>query len=135
MQYTIQIPVIVTDEDIDNILWTAVNQGSTYWLYDNDIKEQGSNPTLDDDGNPTIFNQLQTGGILTFSYVDDEEYVDKDSVHTHVLTLDLFKIGLRTYLQNYTDIVTDGKIDTLRIDATTADLILQFALFGKQMFG
>ena len=125
--YTFEIPVKITDETIDNILWTAFNCGSTYWIYNIDIAVQGNTKS------DTVYEQLTNGGSLSIEYYDS----DDDSTKTvEYLTLDKFLRGLKQYITEFPKCIENGEVDSSNIDSSHSDLILQYALFnGEQVFG
>ena len=130
--HTINVPIQVDDEAIDNILWGAVNQGSTYWLHSVEVTREGSNGINAEDGTPTIFGQIQTGGELTFEAPED----DSDTTfERYTLTLENFLEGLSKYLLEFPNCIEDGQIETCNIDSGMCDLILQYALFEEQIYG
>ena len=130
--HIINVPVEVDSEAIDNILWSAVNQGSTYWLHSVEVTREGSNGTNAEDGTPTIFGQIQTGGELTFEAPED----DMDTTfEKYTLTLENFLNGLSKYILEFPNCIENGRIETCNIDSGMCDLILQYALFEEQIYG
>lgn len=130
--YTINVPIEVDSEAVDNILWGAVNQGSTYWLHSVEVTREGSNGTNAEDGTPTIFGQIQTGGELTFEAPED----DTDTTfEKYTLTLEDFLNGLSKYVLEFPNCIEEGRVETCNIDSSMCDLILQYALFEEQIYG
>lgn len=125
--YTFEIPVKITDETIDNILWTAFNGGSTYWLYSIDIAVQG------DTKSDTVYDQLTNGGSISLEYYDSD---DDSSKVVEYLTLDKFLRGLKQYVTEFPNCIENGEVDSSNIDGGHSDLIIQYAIFnGEQVYG
>lgn len=123
LTYTVQVPVKVTAEDIYNILWSAVNQGSRYWL--EDIKDvSGSDTCLE------YVIQPENTSVFIYPETDDGSKLGKAP-----LTLAKLLGGLEQYLTERGTGIEDGGIDTSALDSYECDLILQYALFGEQVFG
>jgi hypothetical protein len=100
----------VTAEDIDNILCGAFEGGSNYWISEVIV----TRPVKDAKYASEVISK---GGELKI--IEDED----DSEHTLTLEKMLKGIGLnRNY--NFDD-----------MDATDYDNILQYALFGKLIYG
>lgn len=115
--------VILTNENIDDIMSTALEGGINYWADAADIVE---GEFLGDYAS----DQISRGGSLRiYDAEDDEEYI---------LTLDKFLTGFAIACKNgyAEDWYDDGLgINTCKIDAEGADIIVQFALFGEIIFG
>lgn len=130
--HTINVPVQVDDEAIDSILWSAVNQGSTYWLNSVEITRSGSNGKKLKDRTETIYNQIQTGGELTFLAPED----DSDTTfERYTLTLENFLEGLSKFLTEFPQCIVEGEVDTCTMGSDYCDLVLQYALFEEQVYG
>lgn len=75
--------------------------------------------------------QISRGGELWFYDIEDESY--------YGLTLDKFQKGLEMYLTENNSIVnrngTDVTLDVTMIDEVSADMIIQYALFGEIVYG
>lgn len=110
---TIQVPIKVDNEDLSNILFSAFCSAK-YWLYDRNI-----------------------------DYINDLEYkllvpVTDDDSEFEEYTLDKDKLlkGLTQYISEYgIASLEDGRINTCVLDSCDCELILQYALFGEQVFG
>lgn len=124
--YTIQIPVKLTDETIDDILWTAFNQGTGYWVKDVDIDIKGN------DSN-TIYGHIQNGGRLKITYYDGDDMTDEA---VEYLTLQDILRGITQYAKEFPNCIEDGEIYGGMIDASGSDLIIQYSIFnGEQIYG
>ena len=115
--------VIVTQEDIDDIMAGALEGGITYWCCKAEVVE-------DDYYGEYASEQISRGGSLRlYDNEDDEQYI---------LTLDKFLKGLRLAIKDgygndwFSD---DARLDYAMIDGEAADIIVQMALFGEVVFG
>lgn len=125
--YTINIPVKVTREDLYNILWGAINQGSTYWLTDV-MDDKGKSTDMD-----TIIDLLvNKNKPVTFVYPETDD--DSELGKAYLVICNLIE-AIETYVSKYGDCISEGAIDTCSIDSPSCDLILQYALFGEQVYG
>lgn len=115
--------VIVTQEDVDDIMVGALEGGITYWCCKAEVVE-------DDYYGEYASEQISRGGSLRlYDNEDDEQYI---------LTLDKFLKGLRLAIKEgygndwFSD---DARLDCAMIDGEAADIIVQMALFGEVVFG
>lgn len=116
----------VTDEDIDDIMCSALEGGITYWCYRAEVvgKYLGEYAS----------EQISKGGTLKL-YVeepDDEPFVE--------LTKEKFLKGVTMAISDaaYADYdwyLPDGTLDPCEIDSDVADYIVQCALFGEVVYG
>jgi hypothetical protein len=125
MQNEIKVSYYLTDDDIEDIVITALEGGIGYWacLDNSDVEEEwwckqpADMPTAE-----YAYKILCDGGTLHFleEEGDDEWYMDM---------ADLFKgIGLAIQNQDW-----DGDMDML--DAMVADTIFQYAMLGSVVYG
>ena len=118
----VKYDVIVTMRDVDDIVCTALEGGINYWckraeVVGNYLGEYAS-------------DQISRGGTLILY---DSEGEDK-----YELTLDKLLKGIQMYVVNPNapyKIVYNNELDTCQVDATVADMIIQFALFGVIVYG
>ena len=122
--YTINIPVKVTREDLCNILWGARHQGSTYWL--EDVTDSRGKTVCTEDVLIELIDKNKPVGFV---------YEDEGETKKAYLILSLFIAGIEKYVAQYGDCIENGAIDTCKIDSPSCDLILQYALFGEQVYG
>lgn len=120
----LEIELIVTDEDIDDIMAGALEGGITYWCNRAEV--------VGDYLGEYASEQISRGGSLKLYDIEEDA--------CFVLTKELFLGGLKMYLENphpY-DIIEeiDNKlhIDTCNADAVVCDMIIQYALFGQQIY-
>lgn len=122
----VEMEVTITQEDVDDIMATALEGGITYWCCEAEVVGEYLGKYASD--------QISRGGILKL--YDNEE----DEVYE--LTLEKFKKGVMMYLSDpqapYN--IIDGDrgdyiLDCGMVDGDVADMIVQYALFGEVMFG
>jgi hypothetical protein len=122
---TMTTVITVSDQDVDDIMVTALEGGINYWCGKARVKAR---PV----GNPADMyasDIISKGGILELS--DAEEPDTKWE-----LTKDKFFKGLSKYLSMEPGKVEEnGTIDPANLDANDADLIIQYALFDEQVYG
>ena len=113
----------ITEEDIDDIMSTALEGGIYYWCTRVKVEGEYLGEYASD--------QISRGGTLKI-YNSEEEAV-------HQLTREKFTRGLEMYLENSiyeTLYLEEGKykVDVGSIDACAADRIIQYALFGEIVY-
>ena len=120
----IEMDVSLTQQDIDDIMVTALEGGINYWCGSAKVVEE---KRCSEWGH----EQIARGGALI---LHDAESSDKWE-----LNLEKFLTGVKLWLQNNEDrygaVACDGTLDPGEVDAEMADLIVQYALFGKPVFG
>lgn len=120
----IEMDVSLTQQDIDDIVVTALEGGINYWCGSAKVVEE---KRCSEWGH----EQIARGGALI---LHDAESSDKWE-----LNLEKFLTGVKLWLQNNEDrygaVASDGTLDPGEVDAEMADLIVQYALFGKPVFG
>ena len=115
-----QFEVILTQQDIDDIMSTALEGGIIGWC--NQIEVVGEQLGR------CASEQISKGGSLIL--------YDLESSDKWELTLKKFLDGVKLYFEDGCHVhVNDGSIDPGDIDANDADCIIQFALFGEVVFG
>lgn len=113
------IEVNLTGQDIDDIMATALEGGINSWCRKAEVvgKYLGKYAS----------EQISRGGSLLL--------YDAESPKKWKLTLDNFLVGIKLYFEQGSHVsIEDNKIDPCDFDAGDADVIIQFALFGKQIF-
>lgn len=114
--------VLVTREDVDDIMCMALEGGITYWCNKAEVIE-------DEYYGEYASEQISRGGSLRlFDSEEDEVYE---------LTLEKLLNGIRLACrEGYGEDWFDGyKLDSFQIDGDAADTILQYAIFGEQVYG
>lgn len=115
------IEVTLTQQDIDDIMVTALEGGINYWCRKAEVEEENR---CGDWGH----EQIARGGVLILH--------DAEGSEKWKLTLEKFLNGVKLYFEQGNHVqVDDGRIDASNIDSTDADCIIQLALFGEIMFG
>lgn len=115
--------VIVTQEDIDDIMGGALEGGITYWCCKAEVVE-------DDYYGEYASEQISRGGSLRL--------YDNETDEKYLLTLEKFLKGIRLAIKYgygndwFSD---DARLDCCMIDGEAADIIVQMALFGEVVFG
>ena len=134
MEITIKKTFNITDEQLDEIMCTALEGGITYWC--DEAKVVG------DYLGEYAHEQIARGGQLILS--------DSEEGKTYELNKEKLLKGLELYLTNGGDaeiasreIVDTAEvaaatyeytIDTCEVDAVVADEIVQYALFGDVIY-
>lgn len=120
-----EFDVILRDEDIDDIMVTALEGGINHWC--SEVLPAGEQP------GECAGGQISRGGYLKLH--------DFEGNAELILTKEKFTEGLKKYLVNPTagDFLefVDHRllVDTGYVDAETADAIIQYALFGDVVYG
>lgn len=123
MLITITTMFDISDEDIDNIMTTALEGGINYWCRAVKVKGEYLGQYASE--------QISRGGSLIL--------YDMESSDHWVLNPHKFERGLTRWLSDsrHLALVIDefGCFDCGQIDAAAADEIIQLALFEEIMFG
>lgn len=117
------LPITVTEEDVENLLVTAIEGGIDYWCEGIEFGEDRPN------GEPCstwTAKQLIKGRLVKIR--------DEDGWHS--LSIERFIAGITRFLGETSDSVDveDGRLDTTCIDACDADAIIQYSLFDKLVY-
>ena len=119
MELEILLKVKVTQQDIDDIMATALEGGITYWCDKCVVEGEYLGEYASD--------QISRGGTLRLHEIDGD---------WHVLTPDNFVKALKRYVEKNSDLaIYENELDTGNIDADAADCIIQYALFGDIVYG
>ena len=121
----VQKDIILKNEDIDDIMCTALEGGITYWCCKAEVIE-------DKYFGEYASDQISRGGSLRLYDAEEDEIYD--------LTLEKFLKGFALACEigaadNEGWFHDDGSVDAGMIDANGADVIIQYALFGEIVFG
>ena len=130
MKVTIQYEFECSEQDIDDIICTALEGGITYWCDCAKIMGEYLGEYASD--------QISRGGKLKLHDAEENKW--------HELTKENFISGLkqfvleRGFIKNegnghYGNVITDdNRLDMSKIDATDADCIIQYAVFGEVVY-
>ena len=117
---SVTLEIVLTQEDIDDIMCGALEGGITYWCSRAEVVGEYLGEYASE--------QISKGGELRL--------YDSESDEVYTLTLDKFLCGLATYIRScYGFVVKNGCLDPGAIDAEGADCIVQYALFGDVIYG
>ena len=124
----VQIRAALTQQDIDDIMVSALEGGVHYWCRSVVVEGDYLGEYASD--------QISRGGRLTFWLYEPFD----DGMASRTLDLDKFLAGFKMWLENARancDVIdnVDGSVDCGQIDAICADEIIQHALFGDVVFG
>lgn len=116
-----QVHIHITAQTIDDIMCTALEGGITGWCCQ--VKVVGKYL------GEYAHEQISRGGTLIL--------YDAESSDKWELDRDKFLKGIRRWLEDGDGIcaLNEGEIDAAEVDAESADLIIQYALFGEPVFG
>lgn len=121
--FQILVPIKVSKTAVREIFWSAINQGSTYWLME---------IVGDESSNLSYSHQLVNGVTLQITALsEDDNNTEGDDYH---LTIVNFLDGIKQYVEEYGDCIDNGEVDSCKLDSVDCDIILQYALFGDQLF-
>lgn len=110
----LNIEIEITDEDIDEIMVNALEDGACCWC--DEVEPVGY-----------YHAEISKGGKLIFHNIENDCYwmLDKNK----------FLKGIKKYIANgWHGIVYNGKINCNEIDSRIANYIIQYALFDKIVF-
>ena len=117
----------VTAEDIDDILCGSLEGGGTHWCDRVEVIGEYLGEYASE--------QISRGGKLKFHVM---EPFDESDTEWYELDKEKFLVGLQKWLNDYSDVgrvLYKNKLDCAEIDAGMADSIVQFALFGEEIYG
>lgn len=123
MTNPITVTYYYTDEDLMNILITALEGGIGYWACLDNTKEEWNDQPEDMPTAEYAWKILCNAGTLHF--IDEEE---EDEEYTMDMA-DFYK-GIGKAIKNKD---WDGDMDML--DANVADCIMQYAMIGSVVYG
>lgn len=118
-----EVVIKVTQQDVDDIMGTALDCGISYWCYRAEVVGEYRGEYASD--------QISRGGVL--------KLYDREDNSVHMLTLDGFLNGMKLWIESGAcyewGAVENNKLETGQIDAVAADSIVQYALFGEIVYG
>lgn len=122
-EFEITTKFTVTEEDIDDIVCTALEGGINYWACEARVVGE----YLGEWGHEQI---ARGGKLIIVDAEEDEEYELTKEKLLHGIKLAIEQEYYKRYSWYY-----EGKLDTCQIDAEVADVIIQLALFDEVVFG
>ena len=122
--HSITPTIIVTNNDIDDIMTTALEGGINYWA-----DQAETVGTLREEDKDLYISETISRGYTV-------EIHDAEEGEVYQLDLEKLLNGITYGVQNgFVEINNGGTIDTGDIDAIAADVIIQAALFGDVIYG
>lgn len=121
----LELEVVVTQEDIDDIMAGALEGGINYWCGEAEVVGTYLGEYASE--------QISRGGQLILHDIEEDE--------TYALDREKFMKGLKMYFEKphpydiLEEIDNKLRIDTCNADGTVCDMIIQYALFDDIVFG
>lgn len=121
----LELEVVVTQEDIDDIMAGALEGGINYWCGEAEVVGNYLGEYANE--------QISRGGQLILHDIEEDE--------TYTLDREKFMKGLKMYFEKphpydiLEEIDNKLRIDTCNADGTVCDMIIQYALFDDIIFG
>jgi len=128
----VEIEISITDEDVGDLMCTALEGGVGYWGCLDNTREEWKkyeeelfkDATLDE----VCALILLEGKSLYFIDVEDKKEI-------YELTLEKLFNGISKVVAIDSTLIQDGKLDLCMIDAEIADNIIQYGIFNELVFG
>lgn len=118
-----EVTIKVTQQDVDDIMATALDCGISYWCYRAEVIGEYKGEYASD--------QISRGGLLRL--------YDREDNQTYMLSLNGFLNGMKMWIESGAcyewGAVKNTELDVGQIDAVAADAIVQYALFGEVIYG
>lgn len=128
----VKLSVKITEEDINDIMVTAIEGGIGYWACLDNTSQEFENAPENEAVSETAARLLIDGKTITFF---DEEEEDRPLE----MNLDNLLDGIIKFFERGYDrcsaFCSDGTIDCTEIDSECADCIIQLALFDDIVYG
>lgn len=124
-EFGLMFDVFISNEDIDDIMVTALEGGINYWCNKAEVIGEYLGVYASE--------QISRGGTLRLYDFEEENWQE--------LTREKFIAGLKKYIINPTAsdiceiVYHEVRIDTCQADAEVADAIIQYAVFGDIIYG
>ena len=122
---SVEFKVRITDEDIDDIMVSALEGGINYWC----CRAEAVGLPLGEYAS----DQISRGGMLRL--------YDREDESAYELTKEKLVKGISMYLENPTQsdvlevIDHELRLDTSYVDADVSDCMVQYALFDDIIYG
>lgn len=116
--WTVEIPVIFTTDDIDNIMVGAIEGGINYWA-----------ESIEDDDPELVLGEANSMRVSRLLQEGKEIRIIEDVGESHVLTMDKLLNGIKlNHIQR-------PNSDPENYDAEDYDCIVQLAIFDSIVYG
>lgn len=124
-ELAVTLKITISDDEINDIVSTIVEtQAISYWCAGIKVDPQKY------DVYP--YQALTSGKSLIFKVSETDD--DSEIKEYRMSKADFLK-GLRRYVEEYPECITNEGIDGTKIDGTAVDIIAQYALFDEIVFG
>lgn len=121
--YRIDVAYYYSDEDMQDIVISAIEGGIGYWACLDNTTEAWKDKPKDVPVSEWAYEILKKGWKLEFTDEEDDEA-------KYEIDWDSFVIGIQSAISGH---VWDGDIDS--VDSIIADCIFQYAIFGEVVYG
>lgn len=147
-------PIVLKKENIKEWLTNIIDTGITgYWCSFIGIEKKAENQNTNNNDSPYAFGyepeaeNIANGGTLYLKvYEPFETDKEEKDIETYHLTLDMIVEGARKFIDSchekwkgrlltYNDKKQRYEFDMYNVDSLVDDTILQYALFGKIIYG
>lgn len=121
----------LNEEDIEDLMVTALEGGIGYWAVLDNTGERWENAPVDEPVSITAAKILMENGCVRFEDAEGED-------ESWVLTISKLMDGIHKYVERGMDeynVFSGNRPDMCNCDAEVADAIIQLALFGDIVFG
>lgn len=129
MPITIQITHEISDQDIKDLMSSAIDSGIGYWCPGTKIVTHGENEEQQEFPSEQLGETLVKGGTIAFAE-DEEEAGDPKKYVWHEMTLDTLTKGFQKYFLRQ-----NASTDSGDWDSEHSDVIVQLAIFGEIIYG
>lgn len=109
----------VSEEDVDDIMATALEGGITYWCDKAKVDGEYRGEWASD--------QISRGGALFLH--------DAEANLWRRLDLAMLLLGIKQVVSENPNLLEDGKLDVVNVDGEVADMMVQYGLFGELIYG
>jgi hypothetical protein len=123
--------MILTDQQIKNVIVTALEGGSNYWYYLPQESRFAIRSRVSEEENPYISEAI-TDAVLSGADVVIRDAEDDNEI-LGTLTSESIAKGLDIAIANYPEEIQD--VITEDYDAGTADTLFQLFVMGEVVFG
>lgn len=131
--FDVALRVIVTDEDVRDLVSTALCGGIGYWAKLDNSGHEFEDAPADECIDETVARLLMEGKTVKLIDEEDGDVID--------WTLADLLCGVKRYVESgadgYSVAYDDGsvRLDTSYVDADVADQVVQLGLFGEVVYG